>query len=170
MNIVAITTTTISPANVPVSVSVIVLPGVAPPGTAGAMSPEPLTTNVLPCWVYPSASACMPSASVMTASPFQSPVRLTCSNVAVATVAPPVAFEPPREFFVTSTYPGEVTNSPIWTVVGAPLSWTVPSGVHRVPSLPSYPVMLLPLRSSLSQRSAVEPALSPVKSYCIRTP
>ncbi len=51
MNIVAITITTISPANVPMRCWVTVVPASpACPGTTGAMSPDPVTVNRPPAW------------------------------------------------------------------------------------------------------------------------
>ncbi len=54
MNIVATTITAISPANVPTRNTVTVRSSPpACPGTAGAMSPDPVTVNRPPVWWYP---------------------------------------------------------------------------------------------------------------------
>ena len=49
-NIVATTTTAISPASAPTRVWSRGWPVPAPPGASGAMSPDPVTLNVPPAW------------------------------------------------------------------------------------------------------------------------
>ena len=71
---------------------------------------------------------------------------------------------------------GAVTKSPACAVGGSPARLAVPISAQCLPSAESYPVIVSPERVSRSQRGdAAEtvpgrPAVSRVKSYCIRTP
>src|SRR5215472_524919 len=94
----------------------------------------------------------------------------------MALVVPVVLWSPPPKLGAWKRWSGEATNSPACTVAGSPATCTVPTVVHRRPSADSCPVSVSPERVSRSHRGEVTdtgpawPAMSWVKSYCIRTP
>jgi hypothetical protein len=156
-NIVATTTTTISPAKVPTRVWVMVVPRPAAPATAGAMSPDPVTVNPPPARSNrPRCSgvalAGPPRSSPVHARLGQVPCRVRWSKAAVARVGPPAAPARPSDWLVGWAYWGEVANSPACTVAGSPARLAVPTLVQWVPSADSSPVMVSPARVSRSQR------------------
>ena len=106
-NIVATTTTAISPANAPTRVWSRGWPGPAPPGSSGAMSPDPVTVNAPPAWWYPpgmagEASLGPPPSWVPVQAPGAAPRRLTWSSTALARVGPPVPLMPSRPWAVVT--------------------------------------------------------------------
>jgi hypothetical protein len=162
MNMAPTTTTTTSPTNVPTSVWAMDAPTPAAPGTAGAMSPEPVTLNTSPAcskppWriggAFPAAPMLSPCQAWPAVWPGEPPCTETWSNVPVAWLGPPMA--PDRSDSVTSSaYCGEVANNPASTVDGRPASFALPTVVHVVPSTDSAPVTVSPRRVSRSQRGA----------------
>jgi hypothetical protein len=175
MNMAPTTTTMTSPTNVPTSVWVMDAPMPAAPGTAGAMSPEPVTVNTSPAcskwpWrtggAFPGVPMLSPFHTCRAASPGEPPCTERRSKVPVAWVGPPMAPDL-NDSLTSSAYCGEVANNPASTVDGRPVSFAVPTVAHVVPSADSAPVTASPLRVSRSQRGAsvLTPPGLPARSW-----
>src|ERR1019366_8293325 len=121
MNMVATTSTAISPANVPASVSA-TEPAVrpSPPGRSGAMSPDPVTVSVPPDRRYPPPRGWLPG---LGPAPMLVPRhrlpggrrwRASRSKAAVPWVDSPLALDPLADWLGTLEEPGDAANSPAW--------------------------------------------------------
>jgi hypothetical protein len=161
MNIVATTSTAISPANAPMIPSSPGLPLPAEPATAGAMSPEPRTVKTPPTWRYPPLrglyAAPAPKSWPVHPLPGRVPDTVTWSKTALARV---------ELAFSSVTESGEATTMPACTAVASAGRRAVPARVQCVPSAESYPVSVSPERTSRSHRgeAADTPPGSPAMS------
>jgi hypothetical protein len=109
----------------------------APPATAGAMSPLPVTVNVPAPVLKPSVPAGRPSFPPPTFRPTHAPpcqVRPTWSKTPVAALGPPLMLASLAE---VCRYGGDVANKPTWAVAGRPVRVAVPTRVQCVPSAES---------------------------------
>src|ERR1700728_2703024 len=141
MNMVATTSTAISPANVPTSVSA-TEPAVppSPPGRSGAMSPDPVTVSVPPDWRYPPRRGWLPgigSAPMLVPRhrlPGGTRCRATRAKAAGAWGDSPLALDPLADWLVTLEEPGDAANSPAWTVAASLGRVAMPTQVQCTPS------------------------------------
>ena len=140
------------------------------------MSPVPVTVTVPPaCW-NPEPGA--PPPTVVPAQRWlgEFPLSVTWSKWPVASVSAPRALDPVSDWLPGIVVPGVAANSPACAVLASPARCTGPTLIQCAPSAESYPVIVPPERVSRSQRGAAgetapgSPAISLVKSYCIRMP